>query len=417
MSVGVRVLGLLGLGLGLVAACGGDGSSHGTGAAGSPASAGSSGSGGGGGSGTVAGGSTAGGQSGASQAGSSTQAGAGSGGTPNPAASKLEACLAYVKEFCAATYKCDGRTNTGSCERATDPQCPDVLFSEGSTRTPASLAACAATWATLSCDDYEKGKQPTCITPGSKALGESCAFPSQCSSLACSATSGSCGMCVASAVAGGPCTVTSQCPGGQTCDGANCADGVVRSIVALGAPCDPTHYCDDPSYCNSAGTCAVYPTAGAPCNESGACATGSYCDANLQCVAPPGAGQPCLNVANIGMVCGGNSTCMNNLCVALPTEGQPCFAAGGAVDCANGFWCHDPDGTRICKALGSTPDCDIDYDCGPGATCRDKLCKALIPFHAPCDADHLCSATQATCTNGKCEPVDSLGLFATRCPK
>ena len=405
------MFGLLGWGLGFVAACG-DTASHGTGAAGSPAGAGSPGSGG---SAMATGGSTAGGLAGASQAGSSTQAGAGGGGTSNAAASKLEACLAYVKEFCAATYKCDGRSNTGSCERAIDPQCPDVLFSEGSTRTPASLAACAATWTTFNCAEYQKGKQPDCITPGTKALGESCAFPSQCSSLACSATSASCGMCVPSASAGGACTATSQCPGGQTCDGANCANGVARSIVADGAPCDELHFCGDASYCN-AGTCTAYPAAGAPCSASGACATGSYCDANLQCVAPPGAGQPCLNVANIGTVCGGNSICMNNLCVALPTEGQPCLAPG-AMDCANGFWCHDPDGTRICKALGSTPDCDIDYDCGPGATCRDKLCKALAPFHAPCDADHLCSATQATCTNGKCEPVDSLGLFAARCPK
>ena len=398
MIVGARVAGLIGL-LGMATlACGGDEKSPGAGSAGSSAS--------GSGGAAAGGGSDA--QAGAAHAGSAA-AGAGGAATSAPS-TKLEACLNYVKEFCAFTYQCAGRSDPSVCESTLDRECPDLFFSDGSTRTVAGLNACVATWKTLSCADYAQGVAPNCISPGTRAVGEACVFPSQCSGLACSAHM-TCGTCGVTAAPGGACDESTQCPGGQDCDAGLCVNGKdVSNRGMLGASCDPAHPCGADSDC-SGGVCTALPAAGAACSPEGSCAQGVFCDDQTQqCRVPPNAGQPCLTYLG-NMLCAEQAYCVNGNCVALPGPGQPCTPSGA---CAPDSWCQNPGTAPVCRARGSTPDCESDGQCAPGSICSDKLCKPLVAFHAACDADHVCSA-QASCSNGRCEPLETLGLFAARC--
>src|ERR1700722_5539830 len=162
------------------------------------------------------------GSSGGSGAAGSTDDG---GGTPDDAsaadgtipvtfASDRAACPAYVIADCDRIADCNCQPPLGSCLAAAD-KCPDYLLSPGASWTRATLASCATTWKTWSCDKAGIGAPPPCSPAGSRAVGDACAFSSQCASRACSVDGDSCGQCVALVAPGGDCSFNTRCSFGQ----------------------------------------------------------------------------------------------------------------------------------------------------------------------------------------------------------
>jgi hypothetical protein len=352
--------------------------------------------------------------------GSSSSSGAGGGDDGNASSSKVEACLAYVKAYCAFFARCQGTAESAVCYDRSASDCPDLLFSEGSSRTPSGVAECAGALASWSCERYAKGELPSCITPGTKAVGDQCAFPSQCASLSC-ATTGGCGTCNPVPQPGGPCDeATSRvCPAGQRCMGTTCVDGYpLTSEVAPGGTCDDQHQCNSQGYCLE-GKCQARVALGGSCVSSNVCAVGSYCDINAgKCAGPPPPGQPCATDQAV-KPCDAKGVCENGTCVALPGAGQACYEPSGGA-CAPGFWCRVdmPVGslTRVCEAVSSSyTNCQNQYQCGDGYACELGKCLQRSTYRGTCDAAHVCPGL-STCMNGSCAPIESQGLFAMRCP-
>src|SRR5258708_1823076 len=79
---------------------------------------------------------------------------------------KRKACRDYLAAVCARFEVCLGPTHRGCL--AKQDQCPDYLFSPGSTRTIESVEACLPAIAALSCDDLNTANFPACSTPGTK---------------------------------------------------------------------------------------------------------------------------------------------------------------------------------------------------------------------------------------------------------
>ena len=321
-----------------------------------------------------------------------------------------------MKQFCALDARCHGRKDGSAGEGVSDKICPDLLFSVGSTRPAQCITDCGAKWASVSCADYAQGAQPDCVTPGTKAVGDKCAFASQCASLACSAPRMGCGVCLTGAEAGGPCNATAQCPGAQLCDGSKCQDNLhLNREGAPGAACDDTRLCNESGYCN-AGTCTALSSVGGSCRPPAACRLRRLLqlDDNFQCVAPPGAGQPCFDDIGADMVCDASSYCEAGQCLALPVEGQSCSAPRIGALCAVGFLVQR-NHARMPRHRFDTRLRHADWECATGSVCRDKLCQVAAPLHAACDATHVCPEL-ATCTDAKCEPLETQGLFAMQCP-
>mgnify|MGYP001551588198 CR=1 FL=1 len=162
-----------------------------------------------------------GGDAGSGSGGASSSAGGGSstggsGGGAELPDSLLGACRAYVMAQCLRREECAG-TTTNRCVETADAYCPDLLFSEGSTRTLQGTLDCVDHWKDFACEDALVYRLPDCVTPGTKQTGEPCLYPSQCASQECSGTRSSCGVCLELAESGGSCSESLVCPPGEEC--------------------------------------------------------------------------------------------------------------------------------------------------------------------------------------------------------
>ncbi|HEY3500799.1 MAG TPA: hypothetical protein VGK73_39175 [Polyangiaceae bacterium] len=392
----------------IVAACGsssrpeepgGGGSSSGarggTGAAGgSVAGSGTSGAGGGAGTGGIAG--SAAGTLGSS--GGSAGASAGSSGAAGVGGREAEACLAYASAVCRRRATCDGGVNDEPypCSQS----CPDVVFSEGSTRTIENLTECAAAYETFSCEEIAAGRVPPCVTPGTKQVGEPCRFASQCESLACRWTDeddGGCGTCVRPIEENGDCSgENTQCRHEQQA----CIAGICQPFEyyskAEGEACSFAEECVGNACID--GVCAGYADLGEPCVK--------YCSGDLYCADPdricrplPGLNEPCARDiyynfprCSSGLACTATSDDGSGTCVepVLLSPGASCATSAGRC----------PEGTTC----GCT-----DRDCS------DAICGVARLLGEPCGDGTNVFDRALDCAGGVCVAPDLRGEFASYC--
>jgi hypothetical protein len=302
--------------------------------------------------------------------------------------------------------ECAGRTPAAAYS---PPQtCPDVLFSDGSTRTVAGLLACIDEWKSFPCDQLRRGLDPACVTPGTRAPGQSCKFPSQCASLQCQLQTG-CGMCLQTVGEGATCgTNGPACEFGLQCSSGKC----IQYDPATPPPAAPQGK-----------------PVGAPCTGTSDCMAGDYCDdvtggTNFVCTHLPAIGQMCTHA---GQYCADNAYCddTHNTCAALPTAGQACgLVRGSPAACASGTFCDMSSGTATCNAppkvgevcVSGGPVCAPGTICScPVGSCAQKHCLAILEVGAACgDAGNACPPG-SECSGGVCAAIDSQGLFAAAC--
>ena len=437
MRVGVWVLsGWLGCGAALGSiACG---SSSGGGGGGAPSTGGSS---------SAHGGNA--GTSGSSSAGVGGNAGRGSAGSAGSGGglvlgdSKTEACIAYAIATCERSKACEGRDSTAECIFAS-LSCPDLVFSDGATRTVAGLKACAEDYKTFPCDKLENGELPACVTAGMRKHGDSCVFSSQCASLACK-SAGNCGVCAVEAAAGQACTAPDvECGGALLCNrAANRCEPDGRNThpqVPVGRPCQVEADCPGLDCPSATHLCTAYPTLGMSCAENKHCGIESYCDLfSKTCTLRPGAGTDCgvdLASAVVGQ-CALDSICNpvqsphSVKCAKVPSVGEPCLTNMDSGEplpyCAGGARCDESQSPPRCVApLEAGAPCLDRSFCKDGLQCEcpegssdcatAQVCSKIQLAGEPCGTPATPCHPGFSCTNGACVPLESRATFAKNCP-
>jgi hypothetical protein len=340
---------------------------------------------------------------GSSPAGAGGISGAGNGGTsPSGTTPMLDACKAYLAAQCHRRVEC--KYSESDCTESFQPDCPDVYFSPGSTRTTQSLLACAGDWATFPCDQLLRDFVPSCASPGTRAAGEACVFGSQCDSGACFTQSADeCGICKATIAVGGACDwsdLTKQCVSGAGCVSSVCTPNapMPETVPALGELC--TSSCASGAAClldaSGAARCTVAPSSGQPCGKyqggGSACAGGFACNASNVCGPAPVAGQPCAAPG----VCGADAECdtstgSSGTCVSKAALGATCR---GDLDCMTGLRCH----------------------CVTGTVCASKVCMTVLSTGSACGQPNTICDYGMQCQGARCVPSDAVTTFADLCP-
>jgi hypothetical protein len=408
---------------------------------GSPAAAGVNGSSSGnGGSGVVGGNLSSGGSAGTS----------GSGGSSNPIGVVLgdtpaEACIAYGWAVCSRREACRvGSPGVANCTSLT-LSCPDLSFSPGATRTVAVLKECAATYATLACDQVRTDKLPSCVTPGTRMRGEECAFASQCNSLSCSLVNnpGLCGSCGVRAAKGESCAQADvECEFGTECNpntGLCDSPLIVDSLPGLNQACVPSTSCKPGYYCKGdgagGGLCAAQPNANESCADA-PCASGNYCSPDSVCKPYPLPGQPCGVDKSGSLTCDGRGFCdaapgsTSGTCKAAPKVGEPCIPNPLNPDngyCVTaGLHCDNTATPWVCKGPGkageicfSPNDCfglsSCDCDDPQAPDCAVRHCTELRVANQPCTAPNTRCHPAFECVAGVCQPLTLRGDFTAAC--
>ena len=304
---------------------------------------------------------------------------------------QLTACQNYVDAYCAKLTTCQGGV-TPSCE-AMKATCPDLLFGSGSTLAPSDVSSCSVQLAAASCLDFYNDPPASCVKPGTRAAGASCAFSSQCQSARCVDDNAHCGYCARIADDGENCNMAGVvCGPGKWCDSYN--TGACAPVPAPGAPCNvlgPSYvYCPQGLDCaRSAGqtadqsTCQPRAQAGQPCNvEPGGdflyCAYGSASCNVTDAAANAGT---CIAYGNVGDICGLRSDGVSvqcdsqsgycryddggdrGTCAPFAAVGAPCGNLGlSSVPCDDTSYCETPifDEPGTCVARKKAGD-----DCQP----------------------------------------------------
>ena len=386
-----------------------------------------SGSANGGSSGNLGGNNAAAGQSASGSGGAAGSSAAAVGDTP------AEACIAYARAVCDRLVGCQG-LSLSACDYAIK-DCPDVYFSPGSTRTVAGLKACALEYAARSCADVLSRRTLACTTPGTRQPGEACTYPSQCASLACSASGGQCGTCLELATEGQACAAEGpECDSGLRCVDAKCAPGPSEAPAAPGQPCAQRTICQG-GFCNAGGICQLLGESGASCTSSRECKPGLFCDdAGLVCHPPAAMGEPCVEeTATPFRHCAGGACRVTappaiGSCGAYAQIGEDCSLHIGDyiidVDCAPGSHCGAGAKCAANREMGSA--CTYDLECQAGLTC---LCPANAPgpdctahicgkpgFKGdPCAPDGNPCHPAFACEGNQCVPRMNRGLFEQTC--
>ena len=395
-----------------------------------------------GGSGTASGGagSTRGGSNNAN-AGSNSASGSGGSGIVL-GDSLTEACIAYVLAFCDRQATCGAGSSAGCL--ASTYQCPDLTDSSGSTRTVAGLQACAKAYDDLPCDQVKLGVLPACVTPGTRALGEQCAFSSQCSSLACSGEQ-ACRSCVPFSHQGEPCSNNEVCAGNLRCTLGECqlpeATTPTPPLAGVGMACSVASgvYCQSDLYCDAATSkCAAFPSLGMSCAVEQACSAPAYCETDgLTCKALPGEGAPCgvYASAEIAGACASSLWCarssktagvcrkppqVGEACVLDPETGLPQYQGCDSTTAR----CDTTKSPPTCAAKAAkgeackdTVECATDMCiCADGKqSCDTRICGHVQYGDQPCVAPGDVCHPGFSCTAGVCKPRDSQGIFAAAC--
>jgi hypothetical protein len=281
-----------------------------------------------------------------------------------------QACTALAQAECDKRDSCSKGTNIihafgekGVCLNRLKLQCTGALTAPGTGNSPANASACAAAFATLSCNDFFDSKLPApCMPTGSLADGQPCVFNGQCTSGFCGGIRNAlCGACAPAPQPGDSCA-SSACGHGQTCVNTTmtCQNlGLLNSPCGPGAPCGNGMSCVNGSTAGGAGpTCELaIGQVGAACGG----ATMPTCDGTL------------------GLTCNGTAgarTCLANMYVG---DGAACGTAeiGIAVQCQAGS-CYTASGAAgpsdmgICKAdAADGGNCDtlLGPDCVRPARC------------------------------------------------
>lgn len=375
-------------------------------------------------------------------AGSSAQAGAGgSGGSGVVSSEAAQACRAYFQGICARVAEC-GAPKLHPCESPADA-CPDILFSQGSSWTVASLNACTETWKTHDCAALAKDQWPACSTvPGTRERGKSCTFDAQCQSGQCNAGfeqgyEASCGICAETATLDGTCDEQHVCPAPQSCRAGDCV-----GRAPLGDPKCAGVVCPDDLRC-SGGVCLTKLPEGSACIDNQSCQAGLDCQIELvaasapepktgTCKALPAVGAACLPTFGRRGACPDGATCdgrPTGKCVPLGKIGQACSAG----KCEAGAYCqiygYQSLQAHQCYALGKAGDAcphqgaDLGFaSCAEGLSC---LCDTPGCKQGKCRAGgnegDLCGAGEAcgdrfTCVDGKCVNPTTAGNTAAGQP-
>ncbi len=355
-----------------------------------------------------------------------------------------QACTKYARAVCERKNECG--LGNDDCAKAV-ANCPDSLFSDGSTRDAASTWQCAFVMRQRSCLDVYLSANPSCVTPGTKKTGETCIAAAQCASLACTGSTTSCGSCLQRVTKGQACSISNgtTCDRGLTCETATgtCVDLPTKSFddtvstgLEIGKDCDLTrNLCATGAYCEltdgGTGVCTARIAEGQDCVNSGSCIEGTYCfQEGNRCYKIPSAGGRCGNDVETGnaLWCTDDAFCNNtsHMCELLPVAGQPCATtqlSGGPILCAASAICDSAATPPTCKALaGPTETCTDDSECQkglrcfcPDTSCASRVCGVLRDVTESCaNPGELCNAV-STCIDGECKANSSQGLYAKAC--
>jgi len=361
-----------------------------------------------------------------------------------------EACVAYARAVCKRQAECQGGGGDFLCADA-GRQCPDTTASPGSTRTVADLKTCALTYETLACDLVNAATYPACVTPGQRAIGESCMFPSQCSTLNCKFTAQeNCGKCARTVGIGESCAADdANCGGNGYCTTTEqvCLDvtSTTPEPTQAGAnqPCSLNTPCIEDYYCPP-GTnplCSPLPRLGQSCATLD-CATDSYCVEDATgahvCGARPGLAEPCASALGGPLpypyICRKDLLCSytsptEGTCLPWPEPGEPCNIPPSNPSygrCANGVRCNFAATPPVCATIGKLGDaCESSRDCEPGVwcgcpesnpVCDPRVCVRLKFGGEPCGTDTTSACHSAfDCKAGSCQPAELRGVFAAAC--
>jgi hypothetical protein len=310
---------------------------------------------------------------------------------------QVDACLFYLQAACQRRSECQ-QTDPKACFLGSAVTCPDAYFSEGTTRTVAGSKACAETYKTFPCAQILAGDLPSCVTAGTRAAGQSCSYPSQCSSLNCTVGGGTkCGVCAIAGPAGADCSVAGVvCNDGLRCNDAHVCEVIppsTRYSAKEGEPCTVADGCADTSlFCDNnvaVPVCTKYPTLGMSCLNTGTCFGDSYCQNGQTCVALPAVGAPCggATATSSNGFCAKNATCSaTGMCVAKSSIGVPCV---------------------------TNDQCSSELSCAcTDTTCASSVCTQLRYSGQSCGTPGMSCQASFTCTNGVCQPITSHGVFA-----
>ena len=340
--------------------------------------------------------------------------------TPPSALRKAEACHRYFDAICARQVAC-GLTLETMC--VTADLCPDHMFSLGSTWTVEAATACAAAWATMSCDDMKRDVRPACAEQnGTFALGRACVAHSQCASGYCDAPviSGLCGACAPILPRDSPCSgPLARCAYGQTCSDNRCVDRQrteftkparqgERCVNGPTPPCEPGLGCLVASETATEGTCVPLPTLGQPCVttffSAGACAAGLSCNAR-----PTGT---CVKASAIGEACGFVACLEGGYCNTFPDAPgepytcQPVLAAGEL--CTRKL--------RFGHETGKPAPCAKDLECMyTDDLARTARCAKARDLGESCNDTTMLCRPGSSCLGGICMPLEDRGLYKAFC--
>jgi hypothetical protein len=343
------------------------------------------------------------------------------------------ACVTYALAVCQRQIDCGVRSHDERCLDSAAAECPDLVFSPGSTRTAKGLLACAEAYATWPCDDVKGGVIPACVTPGARAQGEPCKYASQCESLQCE-THGDCGQCSKTVDIGQSCSAPDVDCGSQGfCAASGTCQPMSGPLYLAGQPCTVDWPCQADYYCQD--VCLPLPKVGESCLNTGTCAYGAYCGLTGACEAVPSAGQLCGLPRNgkpgeffcePGLDCDVDPSSMTGTCLPPGALGQAClFTANwpGNQACASGLHCDDTQGLCLgvaaaggaCKTIW---DCEPDLICACPAglpDCQQQYCAMPRVEGERCDEPNTACLPAFVCAAGKCKQGGLRSLFANAC--
>jgi len=187
----------------------------------------------------------------------------------------------FADSYCGEVAKCCAQAGKRS-----DGQLCHFLMSGGSYNSQAGDACLAEVRSQVSagtfCTGLVSSSQSACDSVfgrGSKKLGETCDFPSDCAPLSAGEVACNLGTCVALLAVGGTCSSTSDCVRSAFCD---YSKTVCTARVPAGGICTGSNdaECVDGYYCpNTPNLCTAKGTNGAPCTTPNMCQS-DYCSSN-----------------------------------------------------------------------------------------------------------------------------------------
>ncbi len=274
---------------------------------------------------------------------------AGQGVAPNPADPAIvSACNTFADALCTRTKACAPGlypalyANDASCVATNAKRCAKDAASPGVKLDANSTNACAASLATLSCEDLIDERLPAVCRPaGTLVAGAACVSGLQCQSGFCAGLGSSggkgniCGVCAVPTASGGAC-VAGTCPAGFTCSKNLC---VARKKI--GDACKATSECGTGQVCANGTTCAAAGSLGS------LCALDADCDVlqGLRCsfttnkctqLAIVDVGQSCGFTADTGALCRASDCAASGVCIARAKEGAACSVS---TRCESGLAC------------------------------------------------------------------------------